>query len=567
VSTTTARDAAAGLERTLRDLPQVGERVKDRGYRQVWRFEHAGKRYFLKFYRRGRALSRDWGRRLFRGSPAQREFTRLQWLQKAGIRAPRAVAYLVGFKLEGEAGDAVILEAIEPSVPLDELLNDRELHAAAVPEHRALADEVISLVQKLGKAGFGHDDLHLGNFLLHKPSGKVYLVDAYEVRRGGLTTRDVLHLGASVARFATAADLVRGWRALTGGERGERPPGHNPVGDVLFRPFMQRVGGENRYFGRIPPSEGGGWGGAFFRHSKFPRRWSRVSRLHVSDDDWKRAWEKLLRQMESGELKALKESASGVVLAATVTLGGEDIEVVVKRPRRRYWYRYLNEIGRGSRARRAWHKAWALIARSLPTAWPVAFMEKRRLGYVTDAVIVSERVPGPTLWGTDLDAMPPADRETMFRRTGRILRRIERFGFSHFDAKASNWIIRQDPVRGPDPVLIDVDGVRRRRWDALGIQRLLRSMRQRRQYTPEDSLALCVGYAPYSRIQQEEPEQEQPETEGPEEGAESEPKLAEQQQPEPERKREREGREPEAAGSAADHVRRGEGGESPGPVP
>ncbi len=61
--------------------------VKDRGYRQVWRFEHDGKPYYLKFYRRSGL--RDAWRRLFRGSPAAREFQRLQWLQKAGINAPR----------------------------------------------------------------------------------------------------------------------------------------------------------------------------------------------------------------------------------------------------------------------------------------------------------------------------------------------------------------------------------------------------------------------------------------------------------------------------------------------
>jgi hypothetical protein len=91
----------------------------------------------------------------------------------------------------------------------------------------------------------------------------------------------------------------------------------------------------------------------------------------------------------------------------------------------------------------------------------------------------------------------------LFRRTGRILRRIEKAGFSHFDAKASNWIIYQDDVTGPQPILVDVDGIRRRQWIALGIQRLLRSMRDHPQYTPADSLALCQGYAPHARLSQE----------------------------------------------------------------
>ena len=88
----------------------------------------------------------------------------------------------------------------------------------------------------------------------------------------------------------------------------------------------------------------------------------------------------------------------------------------------------------------------------------------------------------------------------LFRRTGRILRLLEQYGFSHFDAKASNWIVRADEKLGPGPILIDVDGVRQRRWRGLGILRLLRSLADRRQYEREDSLALCRGYAPYAML-------------------------------------------------------------------
>jgi tRNA A-37 threonylcarbamoyl transferase component Bud32 len=129
---------------------------------------------------------------------------------------------------------------------------------------------------------------------------------------------------------------------------------------------------------------------------------------------------------------------------------------------------------------------------------------------VVDAVLVSERVPGPTLWQADLDAMTVEERDNLFRRVGRILRRIDGYGLSHFDAKASNWIVREDSELGPGPVMIDPDGVRRRRWVALGIRRLLRSLREKRQYTPEDSYSLCRGYAPYARLDEEPPEDAEP---------------------------------------------------------
>ena len=116
--------AGAGLEQALRDLPGIGTLIKDRGYRQVWRFEFAGRAYYLKFYRRGGY--RDRFRRFFRGSPAMTEFTKLQGLQKAAIPSPRAVAVMLGFRLRDDVGDAVIIEAIEPAIQLDHYCHELE---------------------------------------------------------------------------------------------------------------------------------------------------------------------------------------------------------------------------------------------------------------------------------------------------------------------------------------------------------------------------------------------------------------------------------------------------------
>jgi hypothetical protein len=124
---------------------------------------------------------------------------------------------------------------------------------------------------------------------------------------------------------------------------------------------------------------------------------------------------------------------------------------------------------------------------------------------VTDGLIVFERVPGKTLHDIDLDAMDPAARDTMFRRVGRTLRRIDQSGFAHFDAKSSNFIVLEDErLAGPTPVMVDMDGIRRRRWIGLGVERLLRAMKRHPQYTPADSLAICQGYAPFSPTQQEQ---------------------------------------------------------------
>jgi tRNA A-37 threonylcarbamoyl transferase component Bud32 len=436
-------------------------------------------------------------KRLFRGSPARREFVRLQALQRAGVSAPRAVAQLVGFRLRGEVGDAVILEAIEPAMALDQYFTEFNMRGEEIPNRYRLVQEVLRLLHNLGKSRMGHDDLHLGNMLLH--GEEVYLLDGYAVSFGGLKLKQMMKLAHSVRGVASRTERQRGWNELG---PGGRMPRDNPVSRRQWRKFIERTRKENDYFGLL---KFGAWRGHFFKHYKYPRRWAPASALHVCEENWRKAWPELWRQVEADELTVIKRGASGDVLAGEIMLGGRRVEIIAKRPFKRHWYRYVNEIGRGSRAWRAWHKAWALTARDIPTAWPLLVMQKRTLGYITDSVIVFERVAGATLASVNLDAMTANDRDMLMRRTGGILRKIDQLGLGHFDAKASNWIVREDEKIGPEPVLVDVDGIRFRRWAALGITRLLRAMRDHPQYTVEDSLALCQGYTPFSKteIQQE----------------------------------------------------------------
>jgi tRNA A-37 threonylcarbamoyl transferase component Bud32 len=489
--------ATVEIEETLRDLPRRGTLVKDRPYRQIWRFESAGKGYYLKFYpRSGGKL-----KRMLRGNPAMREFVRLQWLQKARVPAPRAVAVLSGFTIDKLKGDAVISEAIEPAEQLDRYLHGFEMRGQRAPDHRQLVRQVREIVQALGKAGYGHDDLHLGNLL--RTDNGVFLLDAYAVTAGGLKMRQILRLGHSVARYATRQDVRRGWDLLA---PESKMPRANDISPTIWRKSVSRITGGNSYFGKITSGQ---WSGVFFKHWKYPHRFSPASRMQIDEKDWQREWPLLWQKVEGGLLEVLKSSRSGDVLAGEVTLAGRPVEIIVKRARRKKWYRYINEIGRGSRSWRAWKKAWNLLIRGIPTAWPLLIMERRVLGYVVDQAIVFERVSGKTLATTNLDLLEPAARESLFRRCGRILRKIESVGFSHFDSKSSNWIVMPDDLRGPTPVMVDVDGVRFYRWDTFGIGRLLKSMREHRQYTVADSLALCQGYAPFTRMEAEPDEAEE----------------------------------------------------------
>lgn len=476
------------LERVLKDLPGHGRLIKDYPYRKVWRLEAEGEAFYLKFYPR---QANRW-RSLFRGNPAMREFLRLQWLQKANVPAARALSVLYGLTVNGLKGDAVLIEAIEPAESIAALALRMHLAGQPIPDHLSLARQVVEIVQATGRGGMGDHDLHLGNFLVR--DGEVFLIDAYPVHRKGMLLRDVLFLANSAAGIATRTDLLRGWNILGAG--GRVPKRNRPLQKV-YRKLMSRIYGDNRYFTRL---EIDGWVGAAIKRHAAPRRWSPVSQMQFDGADWASAWRRLKRSIDTGELRVLKTSRSGDVLEGTLHLGEREIEVIVKRPRRRFWYRYLNEIGRGSRARRAWWKSWRLLYRGIPCAWPIMLMEQRCLGYTVDGIIVFEKVKGSGLPTIDLNALQASDRQNLFHRVGALLRNLEAARLYHWDAKSSNFMVIADDVIGPTPLLVDVDGIRNNWGLGEGMRRLLISMREHRQYTPLDSLHLCRGYAPFAPI-------------------------------------------------------------------
>ena len=125
---------------------------------------------------------------------------------------------------------------------------------------------------------------------------------------------------------------------------------------------------------------------------------------------------------------------------------------------------------------------------------PLLLLERRRGGLLVDQLIIFERVPGPTLAEVDLDALPQSDRDRLLGNCGRVLRRLERAGFRHTDAKDTNWIAWRDANGRSTPVMIDLDGVRRYGSKGVAVPRLIFSMRKHLQFTAADLEAIQRGY-------------------------------------------------------------------------
>ncbi len=458
------------FESNLRNLDRVATLVRRRADRETWRFAYADKPYYLHFYPQGSRLA---------ASGAPKEYAGLKTLQDFKIPAVKVVALMSGFRFGDRKGNAVITHGMEPA----QRLCDATLTRA---EHKQAVDQIAELLKQMTRHDLGHAALSLSSFLWH--DGKVILLDAAGLKSEVLTTQQLMQFAHNVEPFASKSDRMRVWRALL-------PDQPIPQDRRRLKRYAADLNSD-----AIAPIACGEWHGWFKQQHDRPLAHSIASRLEVDHADWQREWALLEQKLRADQLDILKRDRSGDILATQITLLGHPIDVIVKRPRHKYWYRHLLGAFRASRAKRLWDKTRWLLVRRIAVEYPLIVMQRRVLGYVVESVAVFERVPGMTLDHADLNVMTDDNRENFFRSCGRILRKIEDTGLTHTDAKSSNWIVYNPDDGNAEPVLIDCYGIRRFNLflQLFGIRRLLRAMKDHPAYTPTDSLHICLGFAPRS---------------------------------------------------------------------
>jgi hypothetical protein len=199
---------------------------------------------------------------------------------------------------------------------------------------------------------------------------------------------------------------------------------------------------------------------------------------------------------DRADLQILKRDKSGLVArlpTGLIELGGAS-DLILKRPLPKPGIRGFVQTLRMSRVRRGFVKTWRLLGRGIACELPLLLLEKRVGIRLIDQLAIYAAVRGTVLSDFDLDALDDEKRGRLLRRCGAILRRIESFGFGHFDAKSSNWMVWTDANKEPRPVLIDADGVRGYPYPGLGVERLARALSHHCQYRASDRDRLFAGY-------------------------------------------------------------------------
>jgi hypothetical protein len=118
-----------------------------------------------------------------------------------------------------------------------------------------------------------------------------------------------------------------------------------------------------------------------------------------------------------------------------------------------------------------------LISRDIPTAWPLAAIDREHHMLLKDSILLCEKIPNSCnlrqfILDGNLDKLPHRKRIELAEQTGSLLAQLQRQGLRHRDCKATNIMVSRQPDQ-PKPdlsdqstsfrlFLVDLDGLRAR---------------------------------------------------------------------------------------------------------
>lgn len=490
-------EAADAPDWTHLDAEPRAQLVKTNDGRQVWRVQYGPHLLFVKVARPGR----QWAflRRLLFGTDAVRERRVAEYAAARGIDTVTPVAVASAPFHGREPVSILITLGLPHAVALNEFWESLD---SQTPPNRQVRNQVIDaaarLIAQAHHHGCEHTDLHAGNMLIEangQATCRALFVDLLNIRTGKpLTDQAVVHNLAQFNQWfrqhAPLTDRIRflydylAWRERLQGQE-PLPPRLNhdrramladldravvEHANALYGKRDRRALRTGRYFARLKFL--GGWRAHVFLEAKHHVAGSPASEIRLTADQWK-AWLRHPEEWARGDRRqyVIKESSTNLVYRTRLDLAPDwSLDVVCKRWVPRGFSKRLAMLVQPSRPMVTWCMANALLHRQLPTARPLAVVEKRRCGQLLDSFIITEHIEH----AHDLDALLTIQLREMEAAAARrlkrelseslvaALRRLHERGFTHRDFKAPNVLVQWQPGLEAPPriVLVDLDGIR-----------------------------------------------------------------------------------------------------------
>jgi tRNA A-37 threonylcarbamoyl transferase component Bud32 len=504
--------------------------VKENPSRVVWRLQLNGRTVYVKHYR-------DWSLagRLARAlgySRARREWEFAGYLRSRGVPTPTVLAWC-----RQDAQEWLITEAVEPAQAADQW-HLEQIWRDDPPARRQVSRVAAAMGELVGRmhaAGILHGDLHCGNVLVRTdgPQPNLVLLDLHRMRRRGRLSRrqrtaNLAQLYYDRFNFTCVVDRVRflkhylrasvaggttaGWAAMIEGFARRHARRQLAQRD-------RRIFSRNRYFAPLRLQHG--WRGHVVLESKRRLAGSTAANLRFEPSDWAAALARPEELLEGPNVEVIKDSRSSLVVRRHLKIGPHEVEVYIKRSRRKHAWKVLADCLRPSRARRAFERGHVLLTRRIATALPLAALERRWGPLLRDNILITEAVHAPRLHRfleAHLGPSPRGDAQLtasqqhhlaqqVLGQLGKLVRRLHDNRVAHRDLKAGNLLVQWVPHRTPELVLVDLDGLRRVVWltnrrRLQGLMRLNVSLLECPAVSHAGRLRMLLGYLRRPGVQQ-----------------------------------------------------------------
>jgi len=512
------------------------EPVKRNTAREVWRVTVADQEFFVKIYHERGIAGKL--RAMFRGPGCLLEWRAGEHAYRHQIGTVEPVAYgLSGWR--GAFGPCVLItRSLREATPLHVYWQNRIV--GGEPDRRrrsanALIDAAAEALAKAHQGGFHHRDLHAGNLLVTAEADvrpEVVFVDLHDVRVGPrvpdqTAIRNLAQLNQWFRRHATQTDRLRFLRHyVETREELSRRTDSGPGLRLDYRGLLKALDiaadrhsrslwskrdrtalRDNKYFARLRAPNG--WRGHVFLRAKHPVPGSRASYMQFTRAEWQKWLNRPLEWIRTDRTDLIKDSHTASICRGVLPTGEGPLDVVCKQARPRTWWKGLYYLFTDSRNLRTYRKGYQLINRDLPTARPLAVMERRFAGLLLDSMVMTEAIPNAkdfdALLRVDLPGQEPRVqrrvKDELIEELARLVKNLQARGFAHRDFKASNLMVQWDPSEGQPPrlTLVDLDGLLLRRRLSLRdrlrpLMRLNVSMDEARLVTRTDRLRFLKAY-------------------------------------------------------------------------
>ena len=171
-----------------------------------------------------------------------------------------------------------------------------------------------------------------------------------------------------------------------------------------------------------------------------------------------------------------------------------DRPVIIKRYRQKSFWGPWKDLFRGSQVWRTLKRTQELEALGVPVAGVMAAQVRSRGGWGESWLIMDEVPAAQNLYDRNVECRDSLDRRGLIRKLSRLMARLHDRDYEHTDPSLTNFLVSFVRPGRPTVVLIDLDGLRRRRQSLDRVAKGLRRLAVRAPVSHRECLRFLIEY-------------------------------------------------------------------------